>query len=55
MKFLAIEKDNLNANWENSEVILADEARKVYELYLSGTLREIYLISFKVRGSNKSS
>lgn len=42
MKFLAIEKDIPNTNWENIEKILADEARKVYELYLSGALREIY-------------
>ncbi len=42
MKFLAIEKDILNTDWENSEKILADEAREVYELYLSGSLREIY-------------
>lgn len=42
MKFLAIEKDIPNIDWKNSEKILADEARKVYELYLSGSLREIY-------------
>jgi len=42
MKFLAIEKDIPNTNWANTDKILADEARKVYELYLSGSLREIY-------------
>ncbi|HRZ96391.1 MAG TPA: hypothetical protein P5084_02465 [Paludibacter sp.] len=42
MKFLAIEKDIPNTNRGNIEKILADEARKVYELYLSGALREIY-------------
>lgn len=42
MKFLAIEKDIPNTSWVNSETILADEARKVYEFYLSGSLREIY-------------
>lgn len=42
MKFLAIEKDIPNIDWKNSEKILADEAQKVYELYLSGSLREIY-------------
>lgn len=47
MKFLAIEKDIPNTNWENSENILANEARKVYEFYLSGSLREIYFNEFK--------
>ena len=42
MKFLAIEREIPNINWENSEKILADEAREVYTLYLSGSLREIY-------------
>ena len=42
MKFLAIEKDIPNIDWENAKEILTDEARKVYELYLSGSLREIY-------------
>lgn len=42
MKFLAIEKDFPKTKWENSEQILKNEAQRVYQLYLSGHLREIY-------------
>lgn len=46
MKFVAIEKDIPDINWDNSEKVLADEARDVYKLYLSGSLREIYFNEF---------
>lgn len=42
MKYLAIEKDLPVTNWENTENLLANEAREVLKHYLSGTLREIY-------------
>lgn len=42
MKFLAIEKDISVTDWDNAEKILKDEATEVYNLYLSGSLREIY-------------
>ncbi len=42
MKFLAIEKNIPEIKWENSEQILKDEAQRVYQLYLSGYLSEIY-------------
>ena len=42
MKILAIEKDIENEKWGNSDNILKQEAKKVYQLYLSGSLREVY-------------
>ena len=42
MKFLAIEKELNSANPENENDTLVREAARVYELYLSGSLREIY-------------
>jgi hypothetical protein len=42
MKILAIEKEIESADWGNQEEILCKEAQRVYELYLSGNLREIY-------------
>jgi len=42
VKILAIEKDVEGVNWENSEETLFSEAQKVYQLYLSDNLREIY-------------
>lgn len=42
MKILAIEKELEDADWSAAKEILDDEARHVYELYLSGFLREIY-------------
>ena len=42
MKILAIEKEIKTANWSNENDTLVKEAEKVYELYLSGSLREIY-------------
>ena len=42
MKFLATEKEIKNADWSNTEGVLKDEAEHVYNLYLKGTIREIY-------------
>jgi hypothetical protein len=42
MKILAIEKDVENADWSNTDDLLKQEALHVFELYLAGTLREIY-------------
>jgi muconolactone delta-isomerase len=42
MKFLAIENENPGAVWDNTNELLEDEARHVFEIYLSGELREIY-------------
>ncbi|MBN2878724.1 MAG: hypothetical protein JXN65_03745 [Clostridia bacterium] len=43
MKFIAIEKEIEGADWSKADEILAKEAYRVHELYLEGTLREIYL------------
>lgn len=42
MKILAIEKEMEGVAWDNSEGLLKEEARHVYNLYLSDALREIY-------------
>ena len=42
MKILAIEKDIKTVDWENEFHTLTEEAKSVYELILSGNLREIY-------------
>jgi len=42
MKILAIEKEIEGADWENLDETLRKEAQRVYKLYLSGILREIY-------------
>jgi hypothetical protein len=42
MKFLAIEKENLNVDWTNTESLLKDEAKAISELYLQGVIREIF-------------
>jgi len=42
MKFLAIEKENVNSPGHFTGELLMEEARKVHELYLSGMLREIW-------------
>jgi hypothetical protein len=42
MKFLAIEKELKSVNPANENDVLVKEATRVYELYLSGSLREIY-------------
>lgn len=42
MKLLAISTDSEGVTWENTFELLKEEARHVYELYLSDVLREIY-------------
>ena len=42
MKFLAIEKELKLIDGNNKSVILAEEARAVFELYKKGIIREIY-------------
>jgi muconolactone delta-isomerase len=42
MKFLALERDLPNATAEAFQPLLKDEARGVWELQQSGTMREIY-------------
>ncbi|MBN1182559.1 MAG: hypothetical protein JXB49_09755 [Bacteroidales bacterium] len=42
MKILAIEKEHEGVELKNEESTLKQEAHRVYELYLSGFLREIY-------------
>lgn len=42
MKILAIEKDIDGVNWSNEKDTLESEARHVYQLYLTGSLREIF-------------
>lgn len=47
MKILAIEKEIEGVEWDNSEDLLKEEAQHVYNLYLSGSLREIYFTENK--------
>jgi hypothetical protein len=47
MKILAIEKEIEGVECDNLEDLLKDEARHVYTLYLSGSLREIYFTENK--------
>ena len=42
MKFLAIEKEMPNADWDGAQVLLRQEAEHVYGLYSKGIVREIY-------------
>lgn len=42
MKYLAIEKEIIDIDWQNAGEILKKEARQVYDIYLKGILREIY-------------
>ena len=42
MKILAIEKEIEGVNWDNTEELLEQEAKAVFQLYLSDNLREIY-------------
>ncbi len=42
MKILAIEKELHSVDWTQQELVLKEEARAVYELYLRDSLREIY-------------
>ena len=47
MKILAIENEIEGVEWDNLEDLLKDEAQHVYNLYLSGSLREIYFTETK--------
>lgn len=47
MKILAIEKEVEATSWEQTETLLAQEAYHVFQLYLSGYLREIYFTEHK--------
>lgn len=47
MKILAIENEIEGVEWDNLEDLLKDEAKHVYTLYLSGSLREIYFTENK--------
>lgn len=47
MKILALEKEAEEANWQNAHDFLKEEARQVYQLYLSDILREIYFTENK--------
>lgn len=42
MKILAIEKELKNVDWEYESQTLIEEAKSVYTMILSGSLREIY-------------
>jgi muconolactone delta-isomerase len=42
MKILAIEKEINGVSWENSQTVLEEEAKHVYELQINDKLREIY-------------
>lgn len=47
MKILAIEKENPEIDWKNRQDILEKEARAVYNLYLEGSIRDIYFTENK--------
>ena len=47
MKILAIENEIEGVAWDNLDGLLKDEAQHVYNLYLSGSLREIYFTENK--------
>ena len=47
MKILAIEKELRPVDWQNEANALTEEAKSVYELMLSGFLREIYFTENK--------
>ncbi len=47
MKILAIESEIEGADWTDSEDILKEEARHVYALYLTDSIREIYFTENK--------
>jgi hypothetical protein len=49
MKYLAIENELNNGNKQDIESLLESEARRVYELYLQGIIRECY---FSKEGHN---
>jgi hypothetical protein len=47
MKILAIEKEMEGVDWNTLGDLLKEEAQHVYDLYLSGSLREIYFTENK--------
>ncbi|MBK9727033.1 MAG: superoxide dismutase [Saprospiraceae bacterium] len=47
MKILAIEKEIEGVTWDNIEGLLEQEAKYVFQLYLSDNLREIYFTENK--------
>jgi hypothetical protein len=47
MKILAIENEMDGVEWDKLEDLLKEEARHVYQLYLSDALREIYFTENK--------
>jgi hypothetical protein len=47
MKILALEREIEGANWDNTAQLLEQEARHVFQLYLSDCLREIYFTQDK--------
>jgi hypothetical protein len=47
MKILAIENETEGVAWDKLADLLKDEARHVYDLYLSDSLREIYFTENK--------
>lgn len=47
MKILAIENEMEGVEWDKLEDLLKDEARHAYDLYLSGSIREIYFTENK--------
>ncbi len=47
MKILAIEKGIEGTKRDNMEVMLAEEAKHVFQLYLSDSIREIYFTEEK--------
>jgi len=47
MKILAIENEVEGVEWDKLEDLLKDEARHVFDLYLSDALREIYFTEDK--------
>ena len=47
MKILAIEREVKGAKWDTVGDLLKNEARHVFELYLSDILREIYFTENK--------
>lgn len=47
MKILAIENEIEGVDWNKLEDVLKNEARQVYNLYLSDTIREIYFTENK--------
>jgi hypothetical protein len=47
MKILALEKELKTVDWEKESLILVEEAKAVYEMLLTGSLREIYFTENK--------